>query len=173
MENENWLPARQAWSEFCKANPGLGLSGTADSFIWFTRSHGPAMIAAGVMRKAKSRKLLIDATRFGQVCFEHLTGNTKANPLETIVGKINASIRQHEGSQPWWRIMYSMFVWGEYFATELFGCELSDINPELAKLLFDIRDARGEMTREQFCRTQDFNLVTLEDPENAYTGEQS
>lgn len=73
MENENWLPARQAWKQFCEANPGLGLSGSANSFIWFNRTHGDAMIEAGVMRRALSRKLLIDTSRFGKVAFDYMT----------------------------------------------------------------------------------------------------
>ena len=74
MENKNWIPARQAWKEFCHCNPGLGLSGSANSFVWFRRVHGDAMINAGVMRQSLSRKLLIDGSRFGQVAFEYLTG---------------------------------------------------------------------------------------------------
>ncbi len=73
MENENWVSARKGWEQFCKANPGLGLTGSPNSFIWFNRTHGAAMIEAGVMRRASSRKLLIDTGRFGQVAFEHLT----------------------------------------------------------------------------------------------------
>lgn len=74
LGNTNWLPARKAWKQFCEANPGLGLSGSANSFIWFSRTHGDRMIEAGVMRRAISRKLLIDVSRFGQVAFEYMTG---------------------------------------------------------------------------------------------------
>ena len=77
MEQSNWIPARQGWKEFCEANPGLALSGNANSFTWFQRQHGPAMIEAGVMRRAHSRALLINTEAFGPVAFEHLTGGSK------------------------------------------------------------------------------------------------
>ena len=88
LKNENWLPARQAWKEFCELNPGLGLAGSANSFVWFNRIHGKAMIEAGVMRRALSRKLLIDKSRFGQVAFQYLTeGGDAAAQQKARVGK--------------------------------------------------------------------------------------
>lgn len=73
MGIENWRPAQAAFKEFCETNPGLGLMGTRSSWIWFRRVHGDAMMREGVLRKATTRALLIDASRFPTVAFEHLT----------------------------------------------------------------------------------------------------
>jgi hypothetical protein len=73
FSNPEWVPAQGAWKQFCAANPGLGLKGTRGSYIWFTRTAAPALIEAGVMRRSKSRALLINTKSFAPVAFELLT----------------------------------------------------------------------------------------------------
>lgn len=73
FSNPEWVPGPNAWTSFCKANPALGFKGTRSSWVWFTRSHAKAMIAAGAMRRAASRSLIAHVPSFGKVAFELLT----------------------------------------------------------------------------------------------------
>lgn len=63
----HWLPAALVWSEFAKANPALGLTGTDWSFTHFWRTHGDKLTAAGVAIKAKNRRIIADPVAFPPV----------------------------------------------------------------------------------------------------------
>jgi len=77
--NPEWVPAQGAWKQFCAANPGLGLKGTNGSYIWFCRTAAHELVKAGVMRRSKSRALLINTKTFAPVAFELLTAD-RATP---------------------------------------------------------------------------------------------
>jgi hypothetical protein len=74
---ENWKPAREAWATFCKNNPGLGLNGSKNSFIWFVRTHAEQLRTAGHMRKTVNRRWLASVESFDAAAFDLLTGVSK------------------------------------------------------------------------------------------------
>lgn len=74
-----WQPAEAAFSQFCQAHPAFGLKGTKSSWLWFRRTHGPAMERAGVLRKLRTRALMIDALKFPEAAFQYLTTPTESS----------------------------------------------------------------------------------------------
>lgn len=69
---DNWIPARKAWANFCKRNPGFGLNGGSGSYVWFVRSHADKL--PDVLKKTINRRWLADAENFDGAVFKLLTG---------------------------------------------------------------------------------------------------
>ena len=68
-----WVAGRQAWEEFCRANPALGLLGTRPSYLHFVRTYAQDMIDAGVALRGTSNRLLVNSETFGQAAFQVMT----------------------------------------------------------------------------------------------------
>lgn len=81
----NWAPARIAYEQFIEAHPELGLKYTETAYARFMRLHGPALVAAGVCRKAGLRMpALADMRTFDSVAFELLSRNRLGADEELI-----------------------------------------------------------------------------------------
>lgn len=75
--NENthqWVYAPEAWRQFAKNHPELGIRPTGNSWVHFQRTHAKTLIAADVIRRSAFRgRMLADSTRFDQATFNLLT----------------------------------------------------------------------------------------------------
>ena len=70
---ENWKPGREAWKQFCEANPGFALNGGKWSFVWFIRTYSEKLIGADCLRKTINRRWIANAETFGPAVFELLS----------------------------------------------------------------------------------------------------
>ena len=71
----NWIPARQAWAQFCEANPGFGLNGSKHSFVWFARTYAEGLKKAGHLRKTVNRRWIANGDTFGPAVFDLLSNS--------------------------------------------------------------------------------------------------
>ena len=85
VEVRHWAPARLAYKEFVEAHPELGLRYTEAAYARFMRLRGPALVAAGVARKAGLRSpAIVDMRRFDAVAFDLLSQNALGADAELI-----------------------------------------------------------------------------------------
>lgn len=85
VQVKHWAPAREAYRQFVEAHPELGLKYTETAYARFMRMKGPALVAAGVCRKAGLRMpAIVDMRRFDEVAFDLLSRNALGADAELI-----------------------------------------------------------------------------------------
>jgi hypothetical protein len=84
----HWAPARVAYKQFVQAHPELGLKYTETAYARFMRLRGPALVAAGVCRKAGLRSpAVVDMRQFDRVAFDLLSRNPLGADAELLANR--------------------------------------------------------------------------------------
>ena len=68
-----WVIGRDAWAQFARANPLLGLRPSPWQFVNFLRHARAPLLAADAIRKAKNRFWICHRERFPVAAFDILT----------------------------------------------------------------------------------------------------
>ena len=74
VEVKNWTDGREVFRQFLEAHPELGLRYSENTYLNFTRIHGPSLVDLDVMRKPSLRSPYIaDVTRFDAAAYERIS----------------------------------------------------------------------------------------------------
>ena len=65
---------------------------------------------------------------------------TNIEKTEATVNYINKNINAYSNECEWWKIIYSLDGWAEFYATEAFDCEVSDYAPILSAQLERVKE---------------------------------
>ncbi|WP_367394559.1 hypothetical protein [Cupriavidus sp. Agwp_2] len=68
--HSHWTPATDAWRDFIKKHPELGLSGSAYSWAAFRRRNGEQLHKQGILRRTPRGAFVADADRFDAAAFD-------------------------------------------------------------------------------------------------------
>ena len=74
-----------------------------------------------------------------------MDNTSKQEQINTIISKLNESVREYENSHNLDQIRYSLAGWAEYAATNLFDTTVEAIDPKLSELLHRIKAQRGQL----------------------------
>jgi hypothetical protein len=65
---------------------------------------------------------------------------TNFEKTKATVNYLNKSINAYANEIEWWKIIYSLDGWAEFYATETFDCEVSDYAPILSTQLEIVKE---------------------------------